>query len=393
MQVLVCHPGRQHSHQLAMALAEHGMLAKYVTGVPTRGDAGGWLARRLVPGKTDSYAIDIDPALVRHVYFAKLVSKAAAMACPPKMTATISHRADALFDAWVCRWLSSERPHVVVAYENSALHTFRRAKRLGITTVLDAASVHHRWQDRFIEPPQSKIAHRLTNARKDAEIALADHVLTVSAFARESYLDAGVSPARVYPVPVGVDYSQFKPRSEERRVSDRPAHDFRFVYVGNTGRLKGLDILSDAVRRLRHDGQECTVTMIGAGAETAKGLDTEIKRKGWMNHERLARELPQHDVLILPSYFDSFGMVVAEAMACGLPVIVTQNVGAKEMVTPEVNGQVVPVGDAEALASAMRWFLANRAKLPGMSQAARLAAERYDWWHYRRRVVELLQSL
>lgn len=390
-RVLVFHPGRQHSHQLAMALAEQGMLACYVTGLPTRADAGGWLGRRFFSSKAAAYAIPIEPALVKHIYLSTVLRKAAAMTCTPKLAATISHRADALFDAWVCGLLSSLRPHIVVAYENSALCTFRRAKRLGIKTVLDAASVHYRWQDRFIGPAQLKMALRLTNARKDAEIALADRVVTVSTFARESYLDAGVPPARVHAVPVGVDYSRFTPQSMDPRCSDRPAKDFRFVYVGNTSPLKGLDVLSDAIRRLRQNGQQCTVTMIGAG--TATGIDSEVKRTGWMDHESLARELSAHDVLILPSYFDSFGMVVAEAMACGLPVIVTENVGAKEMVTPEANGLVVPAGDAEALASAMRWFLINQAKLPEMSEAARLSAERYDWSHYRRRIVEVLQSL
>jgi glycosyltransferase involved in cell wall biosynthesis len=376
-----------------MALAEQEMLARYVTGIPTQRGAGGWLGRALFPGKADAYAIALDPRLVRHVYLGSILHKAAAKSCPPSVASTACHRADAIFDWYVGAMLSRERPDVVVAYENSALRTFRRAKRLGIKTVLDAASVHHRWQERFIEAPQWKIAQRLTNARKDAEVALADQILTVSEFARESYLDAGVPPARVHAIPVGVDATQFRPATREAPLDSAAAVDFRFVYVGNAGRLKGLGVLGDAVRRLRQSGQRCAVTLIGVSHAAAVDNLDGIERIGWMSHDRLARELPRHDVLVLPSYFDSFGMVVAEAMACGLPVIVTENVGAKEMVTPEVNGQVVAAGDAAALASAMRWFLANRARLPEMSQAARLAAEQYDWSHYRRRVVEFFQSL
>jgi glycosyltransferase involved in cell wall biosynthesis len=391
-RVLVVHSGRQHSHQLAMALAEKGMLARYVTGLPTRPEAGGWLGRRLFRDKAAAYAIPIEPALVKHVYLATVLRKAAAMACPPKLTATISHRADALFDAWVCRLLASERPQVVVAYENSALHTFRRAKRLGIKTVLDAASVHH-----SCEHPGSReqfdAARRWTNARKDAEIALADQILTVSRFARESYLSAGVPAERVHAIPVGVDVRRFRAADDVRDERAETDRNFRFVYVGNATPRKGLHVLCGAMRLLRDAGERCTATLIGSTGSLVDDAENGIRRVSWMSHDQLTRELARHDVLVLPSYFDSFGMVVAEAMACGLPVIVTENVGAKEMVTPEVNGQVVPVGEAEALAGAMRWFLANRDRLPEMSQAARLAAERYDWSHYRRRVVEFLQSL
>lgn len=369
------------------------MLARYVTGIPTHRRAGGWLGGAIFPGKSEAYAIALDPRLVRHVYLASILQKAAAKTCPPSVASTASHRADAIFDWYAGRMLSAERPDVVVAYENSALRTFQRAKRLGVKTVLDAASVHHHWQDRFFEPAQWKIGHRLTNARKDAEIALADHILTVSEFARESYLDAGVPPERIHAIAVGVETSQFKPASDKRPLESGREGDFRFVYVGNAGRLKGLNVLCDAVRRLRQNGQRLALTLIGVSDAAAIDSIDGINRIGWISHDHLARELPQHDVLVLPSYFDSFGMVVAEAMACGLPVIVTENVGAKEMVTQQVNGQIVAAGDAEALASAMRWFLDNRGKLPEMSRAARLAAERYDWSHYRRRVVEFFQSI
>ena len=84
-----------------------------------------------------------------------------------------------------------------------------------------------------------------------------------------------------------------------------------------------------------------------------------------MSHDRLAAEMPRPDVLVVPSFFDSFGMVVAEAMACGLPVVVTQNVGAKEMISPGVNGLIVPAGDAGALADAMRLVHQESRAAPG----------------------------
>src|SRR5579872_3432084 len=160
MQVLVCHPGRQHSHQLAMALADRGLLVRYITGVPTCRDAGGWIGRRFLRRATEAYAIPIDPNLVAHVYLAPLLRNAANRMLRAPSASTAAHFADSLFDRYVCRYVSSIRPDIVVAYENSALCTFRRARRLGIRTILDAASFHHAWQDSFHPPREGAWFHR-----------------------------------------------------------------------------------------------------------------------------------------------------------------------------------------------------------------------------------------
>jgi glycosyltransferase involved in cell wall biosynthesis len=391
-RVLVCHGGRQHSHQLAMALAGRGMLAKYVTGLPTRRDAGDWVGSRWLRRVTEAYAVPIEPALVKHVYITPVV-RMATRVLGAKWSYTAGQLADGLFDRWVSGIVRELRPNVVVAYENGALCTFRRAKELGVTTVLDAASIHHRWQDRYFRPTESAAAHRRSKRRKSAEIALADQILVVSNFARESYLDAGVPPERVHTMPLGVDSSRFRP--DFRRMKARIATDggLRFVYVGNESRLKGIEILRAAVSRLRAAGERLTTTLIGVSGDPP-GIESSdgIVRVSWMSHDRLAAELPQHDVLVLPSLFDSFGMVVAEAMACGLPAIVTENVGAKEMITPGVNGLIIAAGDAVALADAMRWFITNKGTLYQMSHAATESAKWYDWANYRRRVTDFLAS-
>jgi glycosyltransferase involved in cell wall biosynthesis len=392
MRVLVCHSGRQHSHQLALALAEQSMLARYVTGLPTRRDPGGWLARFLLRGKAEAYAVPIDPALVKHVYLEPLARRAT-RGFGAKWSRAAGCLADGIFDRWVCGLVGKLRPDVVVAYETSALYTFRRAKELGVKTVLDAASIHHRWQDRFVQSTESEGKHRRTKLRKDAEIALADQILVVSTFAGESYIEAGVPSARVHAMPLGVDSNRFRPTSCSIKARRSTERDLRFVYVGNQSRQKGIEVLREAVTRLRVAGERFTATLIGgSGAPPPTGPNDAIVRMGWMNHDRLAAELPQHDVLILPSFFDSFGMVVAEAMACGLPAIVTQYVGAKEMITPGANGLIIPAGDAAALVDAMHWFIAHRGILPEMSRAARESAERYDWVNYHRRVTEFFVS-
>jgi glycosyltransferase involved in cell wall biosynthesis len=374
-----------------MALADQDMLAGYLTGVPAHRDAIPIWLRRLLKSYLDNYEIPIDSRLVHHNFIAPLTVKLAERLATKTTAGVWGRRADAWFDRWAARQVARQRADLVVGYENGALELFRTAKSLGIRTVLDAASFHHRWQDKFCTPAESAAAHKKMVARKNAEIALADQILTVSDYARESYIDGGVAEERVQACPVGVDSRAFN--ASERTAAVAESDPIRFVFVGHGGHVKGADVLREAALQLASQGVEFRLCMIG------KHLSEHQFEKlpfatclDWMPQSRLADELTRHDVLILPSRFDSFGMVVAEAMASGLPVIVSDHVGAKEMVDEGKNGRIVPAGDAAALANAMRWFRDHRGHIKEMSCAARDAAVRYDWQQYRQRVVHFFQS-
>ena len=93
------------------------------------------------------------------------------------------------------------------------------------------------------------------------------------------------------------------------------------------------------------------------------------------------------DVLVLPSLSDGFGMVVTEALAHGLPVIATHNVGASDLLREGINGWVVAPGDVEGLAARLAWCMDHRSELREMRPAAEQTAAAHPWSEYRRRLV------
>jgi len=98
--------------------------------------------------------------------------------------------------------------------------------------------------------------------------------------------------------------------------------------------------------------------------------------------------------LVLPSLADGFGMVVPQAMACGLPVIVTENVGAADIVTDGVDGYVVPIRDVAALKEKIRYLYEDPAARQRMSAAAVKKAGRHlSWDVYGDRLVSWLVGL
>jgi glycosyltransferase involved in cell wall biosynthesis len=117
------------------------------------------------------------------------------------------------------------------------------------------------------------------------------------------------------------------------------------------------------------------------------------KRLGYLDQTVLAKRMHAADCLVLPSRHDSFGMVVVEAMAAGCPVIVSDQVGAKQAVTEGESGWVIPAEDTDALADRMQWCIDHIDAVRSMADAAREDASEYSWEAYRERVAQHLQSL
>jgi glycosyltransferase involved in cell wall biosynthesis len=296
----------------------------------------------------------------------------------------------AWFDRW-CAWQLPEGLDAVVCYENAAFHTFRAAKKKGITTVLDAASFHYEWQDAVYDPVEPTDAHARINVRKDKEIALADHVLTVSELARDSYVKGGAPGEKVTVVPMGADLSDFVPPGSSRRPLEAP---ITFLFVGHAGRRKGTDTLLSATRILEEKGKAHRVQFAGdADPALFDTPPSTVERLGYLVREDLVAAMHRADVLVLPSRHDSFGRVVVEAMATGLPALVSEHVGAKQVVTTGTNGWVVPAEDAGALAEQMQWCVEHPEQVAAMQDAAVEAAQEYTWTAYRQRVVDVLASI
>ncbi|HTG35234.1 MAG TPA: glycosyltransferase family 4 protein [Thermoanaerobaculia bacterium] len=392
--LLVTHPGRQHSHQAALALAGAGMLAGYWSGVPAVAEQARRVPARLRSRFARYAPVPLDPGRTRWFPWTPALRRLGDTLLPAGGAARLDFAACRLFDRWVARGLSGSGADAVIACEISALATFREARRRGIATLLDAPSIHHAAQDRLhgtTDPPR---LHRRIVAAKDAEIALADQILTVSELARQTYVDAGVPPEKVHAVPLGADLELFSPDG-----ADREGADFTFLFSGATIHRKGFDLLLAAFDRVRAEAPAARLRLVGPRGDSAHLLDRRgsggvgIDVLSAMPQPALAAELRRADVLVLPSRNDSYGMVVAEALASGVPVLISEMVGAKDLVTEGKTGWIVPVGDAAALARGMAWCAAHPDAVRAMRADCRRAAESATWPAYHRRLVDLLRGV
>jgi glycosyltransferase involved in cell wall biosynthesis len=393
-RVLVSHPGRQHSHQAAIALEHAGMLAAYWAGAPSHDRQlrflPGWIRRRV-----HGYApVPLPEAKARWLPVAVALRRVG-RAMPVRVEQAIDFFACRAFDRQLAGQLARVDACAVVACEISALDTFRAAKERGMATILDAPSVHHAVQDRVTPFAEAHWLHERIVAVKRAEIALADCVLTVSDLARGGYVEAGAPESRVHAVALGADTRWFTPDTPGRTDSTSP---FTFLFVGSTIHRKGIDLLLDAFagvqRRLRARARLMVVGPRGdchALLERSSARDVVIRPA--VAQSELREIYRGADCFVLPSRHDSFGMAVLEAMACGLPAIVSEMVGAREAIEEGKSGWVVPLADAQALAERMTWCAENRAALAEMGPAVRAAAERYDWSRYGGRLTAVMAGI
>ena len=389
-KVLVTHPGRQHSHQAALGLARAGLLAGYWSGVPaTEAELAripGWLRRRFVRYSPAA----LPHELARAVSWVPAMRRLGDALLPAPAAARSDLFACRLFDRWVAGRLPAVRPAVVVACELSALETFKAARQHGVTTVLDAPSIHHHAQDASHGFNEPAAVHRRKAAIKNAEVALADHIVVVSELARQTYLDAGVPAERVHVVPLGVDLEVFAAGVHTDEPAVRP---FTFVFAGATIHRKGIDLLVDA---LVSDGELLSgarLIVVGPSGDAEARLrhlpPQNLERLQAVTQQQLAAVFSRADCLVLPSRNDSFGMVVAEALATGCPVIVSEMVGARDLVTTDINGWVVPTEDSVALGERLQWCVTHAAEVRTMRPACRESANRATWSAYHERLANL----
>jgi glycosyltransferase involved in cell wall biosynthesis len=395
--VLVTHPGRQHSHQAALGLAAAGLLAGYWAGVPAVDEQSRRLPAPLRRRLARYAALPLPPKQTRWFPATPALRRVGDALLPAVGAAWVDFAACRRFDRQVAARLPAGID-AVVACEISALATFRAARARGVATLLDAPSFHHRTQDRVHGRTAPAAVHRRVVAVKDREIALADHVLTVSELARESYLEAGVPPERVHALALGADLELFTPAAAADAAA--PRDGFTYLFSGASIGRKGFDLLLDAFAHVTAAEPAARLRVVGPHGDAEHLLDRlpaaareRIAVVGPVPQAALAAELRGADLLVLPSRHDSYGMAVAEALACGLPVLVSSMVGAKDLVRSGETGWIVPVGDSAALAERMLWGARHPAAVRALRPACRRAAEGATWESYHRRLADLLLAI
>jgi D-inositol-3-phosphate glycosyltransferase len=250
-------------------------------------------------------------------------------------------------------------------------------------------------------PEEMEGDYRINGEREVLKIA--DRIIAAT-LAEKSQLHFlyQTSERRIEVVPPGVDTSRFYPipQDEARESIGVPVNDRVILFVGRIEPLKGLDTLLRALALLRESGVQCRaphyLIVVGGDpsasgenltAEMARlqalckelGLDELVLFLGKRAQDTLPYYYSSADVLVMPSHYESFGMVALEAMACGTPVVASQVGGLAFLVQDGVTGYVVPNGDPAALSERLTRLLTDDQLRACLGSQAADYARQYSW--------------
>jgi glycosyltransferase involved in cell wall biosynthesis len=238
----------------------------------------------------------------------------------------------------------------------------------------------------------------LTRAVRHRQVELsvktADALITLCSADRRFAVDRGWQRLeRVYPVPAGV--------SSDYLNGSRPKRGGGLMFWGTWSIRKGIQQLVEAYTTMRARGYEVPLTIGGCwdAAENVRRAFPESLRplvKVWdrpLTASELREEFRRHDIFVLPSFYEGFGIVVLEAMASGLAVVTTPVGVAEDMIEDKGNGRLVPIGDAAALADALIEMWNSPALRARLGAAARRTARANSWERIAARTLEVYQMV
>jgi glycosyltransferase involved in cell wall biosynthesis len=189
-----------------------------------------------------------------------------------------------------------------------------------------------------------------------------DLVYVNSEFYRQCWIDRGFAPAKLAILPRGLDTQLFNPeRRDENFWKKRGARHPVLLYVGRVSKEKDLPFLVEVYQELRRTGVACDLAVVGDGPyfDEMKAAVPEAIFTGILSGDELGRAYASADLFVFPSTTDTFGNVVIEAQASGLPVLVSDVGGPRELVAKPEQGRVLPAGDRAAWVKAVRELLAH----------------------------------
>ncbi len=201
---------------------------------------------------------------------------------------------------------------------------------------------------------------------------------------RQSWIKRGFDPTKLKIFPRGLDTELFTPARRDPAFFEKfgvQNGEVRLLYVGRVSREKDLDVLADAYRRLRDEGLPVQLFVVGHGPYSEAFAESlpEAFFTGYLRGKELATAYASADIFVFPSTTDTFGNVIIEAQASGVPVVVSDSGGPKELVQDNENGLITKSHDVDDFTSAIRTLVTDPALRERMGNCARKSVIARSW--------------
>lgn len=363
---------RFHAFDLARELDRLGAMRTLHTGYPA------FAATRF----------GLRPGMIRSVWSHEPLTRLlGALRSRGYLSGLSNHRLNVRFDRIVARRLRNGASHFI-GWSGMCGRSMFRARQLGAILIVERGSTHIRWQQRILSE-EARLTGKDVAGPDEAtvqteleEYERADYIAVPTRFVADTFAEEGVPRDKLLLNPYGVDLSRFG--FVERRPSDGR---LAIIHAGRCSLRKGAHHLAAAVGSV----EGASVAFVGAiDSEAADYLQApHCVARGPVPGSELPARYARADVFCLLSIEEGMAMVLAQAMATGLPVIATPNTGAEELISDGVEGFIVPVRSPEVVAARLRHLRDHPAERLEMGRRARKRVETgFGWGDYGRRALD-----
>jgi glycosyltransferase involved in cell wall biosynthesis len=286
-----------------------------------------------------------------------------------------------IFDNWTAKKLARKTPGILHSWNGSSLNTYKRLKGSGWLLCNERSCPHNQFQyDLLLEEGKALgVPHRQDMRgleRAIEELHLADIIVAPSTYSASSYTEPDlIRKVRVNPLGGNVKYLERSTRAPGLIV----------LTVGNSFLRKGIHYLVEAFKLIDDPGAELWIRGEVPEAYRKRIEDPRVKIIPPVLPERLRELYETADVFVQSSIDEGFGMAVFEALGYGLPLVITEHVGAKDLLNADV-AVTVPIRDAKAIASAIERAL--RLPGPAFDKVRKSILERNSWRACAQRMID-----
>lgn len=375
MEIIISCPGKFHIFNLAKELDKKRNLKKIFVGSP------------LFLVKNEGVSIDkIYSIPIQYIFYAK--SKIKSLNC-----FISDHFEPLIFDYIVSKYIKNA--DIFHGFPGWMLRSSEVAKKRNIIVVGEGSSTHILQREKILKEEYKKMdidikPHNIWEIKTQLrEYDLFDYLLVPSDFAGKSYIEYGFAKEKIIRIPYGVNEMFFE--EYQRKKKDE------IIIVGTIGIRKGTHYLLDAYRRLKEKDKKLRLHLIGFFREDMREI---IKRNidiidfiGAIKKRDLPEYFSSVDILVHPSLEEGFGILPLEAMASGLPVILSENTGVSEIVNDGEDGIVIKAGDAMQIYDKLKFLVENEHVRINMGIRAKEKARLYTWERYSNEYIEIFTNI
>lgn len=286
-----------------------------------------------------------------------------------------------LFDEWTARVI----PHcdVFIGISGAGLKTGQLVQSRGGHYICDRGSTHIRYQDELVTEELQRWGWTRRScdprdiAREEKQYEVADLITVPSSHSRRTYIKLGVAADKVRTIPYGMSLTDFF------QDGVPPTDTFEVLFVGAVGLHKGVPYLLQAFAKVKHPRKRLRV--VGHMLENLRAVlpglpQKDVEFTGRMPRAAVRKAMSTSHVMVLPSIDEGLALVQGEALACGCPVIATENTGAEDLFTDGVEGFILPIRDVDGMAERMQQLADDPALRDRMSQAGLAKVQSMGGW-------------